>query len=87
MLETGHGSPSPGGPNLAAAIRAATRSSSSVQAGGEYSNTPSATTVWVGRPKSEKQTKLGHRLGQLRYSDQHVERDYGAFKVRIWRID
>ncbi|MCH8315634.1 MAG: hypothetical protein IIA64_06635 [Planctomycetes bacterium] len=38
-------------------------------------------------PKSEKQTKLGYRLEKLHYSDQHVERDYGAFKVRIWRIE
>ncbi len=38
-------------------------------------------------PKSEQRTKLGYRLEKLRYSDQHVERDYGAFKVRIWRVD
>ncbi|MCH8165857.1 MAG: hypothetical protein IH889_09635 [Planctomycetes bacterium] len=38
-------------------------------------------------PKSKKQTKLGRRLEELHYSDQSDERDYGAFNVRIWRIE
>jgi len=38
-------------------------------------------------PESKKQTALGRRLEKLQYSDQSDERDYGDFKVRIWRID
>ena len=37
--------------------------------------------------KSGKRTRLWDRLEKLRYSDQHVERDYDTFKVRIWRIE